>query len=454
MNPAGDTIVAVATPVGRGGIGVVRISGPLAESIAVAVTGSLPTPRYAVYCAFRDADGAAIDVGLALYFPAPHSFTGEDVLELQGHGGPVVMNLLVERVLGLGARPARPGEFSERAFLNDKIDLSQAEAIADLIDSASSEAARNAVRSLEGAFSEAVHDLTEGVIQIRIYVEAAMDFPEEEIDFLGDERVGRELDSLRERFKRVIAGATQGALLREGVNIVFAGRPNAGKSSLMNRVTGRDTSIVTAIPGTTRDIVNEHIHIDGIPVRLVDTAGLRDSTDPIEREGVRRAENEIARADLIVIVVALTGHVDKPIGSGLHEAQDIRRSLPDDSRCLLVLNKADLVSQPFAGLPPGACVVSALTGEGIDHLKDRIKTEIGFQSGQEGKFSARSRHVKALQDAERHLEQGFSRYREDHSGELLAEDLRYCQQSLGEITGVFTSDDLLGRIFSSFCIGK
>jgi len=333
-----DTITALATPLGKGGIGVVRVSGPLVELVAKEMVGGLPEPRLAAYRNFLDGQGMAIDQGLALYFKAPNSFTGEDVLELQGHGGPVVMNLVVARVLELGARLAKPGEFSERAFLNDKMDLSQAEAIADLIDSASSQAAKSALRSLQGEFSSKVNDIIEGLISLRVYVEAAIDFPEEEIDFLDNPKIKRDLNALIEEIDGLIEQAGQGALLREGVSIVLAGRPNAGKSSLMNCLTGQDTSIVTEIAGTTRDVVNELVHIEGVPVRLIDTAGLRKGNNPVEIEGVRRAEKEIALADYVLVVVDLNAHQHNLAA----HVDELLAALPKVENYIVALNKADL----------------------------------------------------------------------------------------------------------------
>jgi tRNA modification GTPase len=443
-----DTIAAQATPLGKGGIGVIRVSGTQVRHIAAGIVGQVPKPRFAAFSTFLDHDRRVIDHGLALFFPGPNSFTGEDVLELQGHGGPVVMNLLLGRVLSLGARLARPGEFSERAFLNNKIDLSQAEAIADLIDSASSQAAQSAMRSLSGEFSRRVHGVTESLTQFRVFVEAAIDFPDEEIDFLADEGVSRNLSELQNDLTALRQQANQGAILNEGVSIVFAGRPNAGKSSLMNALTGRDTSIVTDVAGTTRDIINEHVHLDGIPVRLIDTAGLRDSGNAIEQEGVRRAIVEIEQADYVLLIVDLLVH-----GQNLQQhVNELKGSLPENARTLVVLNKCDLCELPDA--LEDEIVVSAVSGEGIEVLKARLKEGIGFEVGNEGTFMARTRHLQALDTAIAHLDSGVARFRLDQAGELLAEELRYCQQSLGEITGEFTNDDLLGQIFASFCIGK
>ena len=445
-----DTIVALATPLGKGGIGVVRVSGPLAEVIANNITGGLPKERVATFTHFMDGKGSLIDQGLCLFFRAPRSFTGEDVLEIQGHGGPIVMNLIVERVRELGARLARPGEFTERAFFNDKIDLSQAEAIADLIDSASNQAAMSAMRSLSGEFSRRISPITESLIELRVFIEAAIDFPEEEIDFLDDPRIGNGLDQLIEDITDLKFQANQGALLREGINVVLAGRPNAGKSSLMNRFTGTDTSIVTEIAGTTRDVIDEHVHIDGIPIRLIDTAGLRQGDDPIEIEGVRRAFREIDQADYVLIVVDLDSHREDL----KDHVELLLQEIPQNASYLVVLNKADIWQPDAIDLDCDYILTSALTGQGIDALKDRLKEGIGYSTGLEGSFIARSRHLDALKRGLEAVLKGKALYTDNKAGELLAEELHHCQQALGEITGEFTSDDLLGRIFSAFCIGK
>jgi len=443
-----DTIAAIATPPGRGGVGIVRVSGPRVADIARALTGgALPSPRRAGLHSFRDAAGQPIDQGLLLYFPGPASFTGEDVLELQGHGGPVVMDLLLARVLELGARLARPGEFSERAFLNDRMDLAQAEAVADLIDAASAAAARAAVRSLEGAFSEAVHGLTERLIELRMYVEAAIDFPEEEIDFLADAEVERRLQALNEAFDGLMARARQGSLLREGMTLVIAGRPNAGKSSLLNALAGRDTAIVTDIPGTTRDLLQERIALDGMPLTVIDTAGLRDSSDPVEREGVRRAWQAIAQADAILLVIDDSSGFDA-------EDQALVERLPQQVPLVRVYNKIDLTGRPPGEQDGGVLALSARTGAGLDTLRARLKRCVDYAGETADGFSARRRHLEALQRARGHFDAGREALQVQRAGELLAEELRLAQQALAEITGEFTSDDLLGRIFASFCIGK
>lgn len=445
-----DTIAAVATPPGRGGIGVVRVSGPGCVAIANAVCGATPLPRQALLRRFRARDGSVLDHGLALYFPAPHSFTGEDVLELQGHGGPVVMDLLLARVCELGARPARPGEFSERAFLNDKLDLAQAEAIADLIASDTAAAARAALRSLQGEFSTQVKNLVEGLIELRLYVEAAIDFPEEEIDFLADGVVAARLSTLREALSALQTVANQGRLLRDGMTVVIAGRPNAGKSSLLNRLAGREAAIVTAIPGTTRDVLREQISIDGMPLHVIDTAGLRDSDDLVEQEGIRRAWAEIAAANRILMVV------DDGLGLSPEE-EALRERLPLETPVTVIRNKIDLSGRsPIVQESEWGTeiLLSAKTEVGLELLREHLKACMGYHSGEEGIFMARRRHLDALEQATSALERAAYQLEVVHAGELVAEELREAQNALGEITGEFTSEDLLTRIFASFCIGK
>lgn len=449
MGESAETIVAVATPPGRGGIGVVRVSGPLARTIAAAVLGSEPAPRQALHARFLDRDGATLDDGIALFFASPSSFTGEDVLELQGHGGPVVLDLLVQRCLALGARLARPGEFSERAFLNDKLDLAQAEAIADLIDSATEQGARAALRSLQGEFSARVDELLEHLIEARTHLEAAIDFPEEEIDFLSDPVLAQRLTSLQENHRALMQSARRGCLLRDGLNLVIAGRPNAGKSSLLNALASREAAIVTDIPGTTRDVLREQINLDGIPLHVFDTAGLRVAQDPVEQIGVDRAWETIGTADHVLLVV------DDRSGPGAEDQAIIQR-LPAELPRTLVRNKIDL-----SETPPGLCAgplatevrVSALTGSGLDLLRSHLKTCAGYEGAGEGDFMARRRHLDALTRCGAHLAAAREQL-QDGAGELSAEELRLAQRALGEITGEFSSDDLLGRIFSSFCIGK
>ncbi len=446
-----ETIAALATPPGRGGVGIIRVSGPLAGDIARHMLGGLPAPRRAEYLHFRDAEGEILDTGLALYFPAPHSFTGEDVLELQGHGGPVVMDLILQRCFTLGARPARPGEFSQRAFLNDKLDLAQAEAVADLIDSASAEAARLAMRSLQGAFSRRIHELVEALTELRIYVESAIDFPEEEIDFLGDGQVQTKLNKVLKDLAETQAAARQGNLLREGMTVVIAGRPNAGKSTLLNALAGRETAIVTDIPGTTRDILREHIQIDGLPLHIIDTAGLRHSEDAVEQEGIRRAWAEIEGADRILLLHDAT----EPFVA--QEQQLLAQLIETGPPITLVQNKIDLLET--AAMPLGLAntlelQVSAHTGAGLAELRQHLKECVGYEASGEGQFMARRRHLEALESARQHLENGQRQLQEHAAGELLAEDLRQAQRALGEITGDVSADELLGRIFASFCIGK
>lgn len=456
MNTPRETIAAIATAQGRGGVGIVRISGPLASAAAQAIAGRQLTPRHAHYGPMRTADGEVIDEGLALYFPGPNSFTGEDVLELQGHGGPVVLDMLLQRCLELGCRLARPGEFSERAFLNDKLDLAQAEAIADLIEASSAQAARNAVRSLQGAFSRRVDNLTEKLIALRIYVEAAIDFPEEEIDFLADGHVLSMLDDVRDNLSTVMREAGQGALLRDGMTVVIAGRPNAGKSSLLNLLAGREAAIVTDIAGTTRDILREHIHIDGMPLHVVDTAGLRDTDDQVEKIGVERALKAIGEADRVLLVVdASAPEANDPFALW----PEFLETRPDMAKVTLIRNKADLTGEAvdMQASADGHVTISLSAkdeGQGLDLLREHLKACMGYEQTAESSFSARRRHLDALRHASQALEHGRSQLTLAGAGELLAEDLRQAQHSLGEITGAFSSDDLLGRIFSSFCIGK
>ncbi|MCM2331209.1 tRNA modification GTPase [Geopseudomonas sagittaria] len=455
MQSVRDTIAAVATAQGRGGVGIVRVSGPRARAIAISLSGREPEPRHAYYCAFFADDGEVIDQGLLLLFRGPNSFTGEDVLELQGHGGPVVLDMLLRRCLELGARLARPGEFSERAFLNDKLDLAQAEAIADLIEASSEQAARNAVRSLQGEFSRKVQRLADRLIELRMYVEAAIDFPEEEIDFLADGHVLGQLDGVRSELLAVQREAGQGALLRDGMTVVIAGRPNAGKSSLLNALAGREAAIVTEIAGTTRDVLREHIHIDGMPLHVVDTAGLRDTEDQVERIGVERALKAIGEADRVLLVVDATAPEALDPFALWPEFLDQR---PDPARVTLIRNKADLSGEAvrLETCSDGHVTLSlsARQGAGLDLLREHLKACMGFEQTTESSFSARRRHLDALRQAGACLDHGRQQLTLLGAGELLAEDLRMAHQALGEITGAFTPDDLLGRIFSSFCIGK
>jgi tRNA modification GTPase len=443
--PASDTIVAPATPPGTGGISVVRISGPIAESLARQMTGDVPAPRYATATEFFDERGRAIDSGIALWFPGPASFTGEDVLELHGHGGPTVVALLVDAAIRLGARRAEPGEFSQRAFLNGKLDLVQAEAIADLIDSGTAQAARAAHRSLSGAFSEAVFALTEQLVIARLHVEAAIDFPEEEIDFLADDELGSRLDACGKAFTALLEKTTAGRLLRDGLQVVIVGRPNAGKSSLLNRLSGQEAAIVTEVAGTTRDILRERIDIDGLSVELVDTAGLRENPDVIEAEGIRRARDAAANADAVLWIQDATDPAEDSLAS----------SVPAEVPVLIVQNKVDVTGEPAGRSDdPSVIRISARTGEGIDALTLALREMAGYRDQGEGAFTARARHVAALEAAHGHFASGRRALAEESAGELLAEELKLAQQSLGTITGEVTSDDLLGRIFAEFCIGK
>jgi tRNA modification GTPase len=446
-----DTIVAAATPPGRGGVGIVRVSGPKVPEIAAVILGELPLPRRATFARFLDDHQETIDAGLALFFPAPHSYTGEHVLELQGHGGALVIESLVARVIETGGRRALPGEFTQRAFLNDKLDLAQAEAIADLIDAGSRAAVRAAMRSLQGEFSAMVRGLTDAVIELRTYVEAAIDFPEEEVDFLADEQLAERFQTVRDHFEGVEQSARQGRLLREGMTVVIAGRPNAGKSSLLNKLAGYEAAIVTAIPGTTRDVVRERIDIDGMPLHVLDTAGLRQGGDLVEEEGIRRAKAEMTRADRVLFVIDAS---EDPSGSAFHEES---ARMPPDVPVTLIFNKCDLavgipVADTIAG--PPRVTVSAATGQGIDTLRAHLKLCMGYQTLDAGTVSARQRHLESLSRARRNVDEAQRQLQERRAGELVAEELRGAQQALNEITGEFTSDDLLGRIFSSFCIGK
>lgn len=447
-----ETIAAIATPPGMGGVGIVRVSGPLAASLASAISGGVPPARMARHAVFRDAQDHFIDSGLVLFFSAPASFTGEDVLELQGHGGPVVMDLLLQRCLELGARHARPGEFTERAFLNGKLDLTQAEAVADLIESSSALAARLAGQSLQGVFSNRVKDVSERLIALRTYIEATLDFAEEELDSPLGSAVSEDLFQIIDLVQELMGSAHQGCVIREGLHVVIAGAPNAGKSSLLNALSRSDAAIVTSIPGTTRDLLKVDIQIDGLPVRLVDTAGLRTSHDPVESEGIRRAREQIERADLILWIedASLDGAASErlDLGSG---------ALHPDAPVTRIRNKIDLIGEaPSDALVDNLPVLSlsAATGAGLDHLRAHLKARAGIQLNPEGAFTARRRHLDALRRALNALEDARHSLINGSSDDLIAEDLYLAQRALGEITGEFSSDDLLGRIFSSFCIGK
>ena len=434
---ARDTIAAIATPTGRGGIGIVRISGPHTPAVARAVLGELPRPRHATYGAFRDARGETIDRGIALYFPAPHSYTGEAVLELQAHGGRIVLQEVLTACLDAGSRLADPGEFTQRAFLEGRIDLAQAEAVADLIDASSREAARSALRSLSGEFSAAIDALREGLVELRAMTEAMLDFPEEELDPLQRHEAQGKLARVRASLDKVLSKSRQGILLRTGLQVVLAGPPNVGKSSLLNRLAGQERAIVTPIPGTTRDVLREPVEIQGVPLTLVDTAGLRVSTDHIEQLGMERARQELAAADIVLVVAEATTEPAR--------ADDI----PGDGVRLVVFNKVDL--HPDFAPGEGTLAVSALTGSGFEELREAILRAAGWCGGGESTFLARERHLRAMALCAEHLAHAAA---ESHCWDIFAEDLRLAHDALASITGAFTSDDLLGEIFSRFCIGK
>lgn len=448
MSARPETIAAIATAPGRGGIGVVRVSGPLAPVIARAIVGRVPPARHATLLPFRDAGGALLDEGLVIHFPGPHSYTGEDVLELQGHGGPVVLREILRRCVELGARLAEPGEFTRRAFLNERLDLAQAESVADLIDAASSEAVRSAARSLAGDFSSRIAALVAAVTQLRLHVEACIDFPEEEIDPADRRTQLEDLAAIRSSLAGIFASAQQGAVLREGLTVVLVGAPNVGKSSLLNRLAGEEVAIVTPVPGTTRDYVRATILLEGVPVHLIDTAGLRESDDEVERIGMARTWEAIAKAGAAILITdaARTGrNADFPILSRMPAGLPLAR----------VTNKIDLAGLPAGCQPHGSEVaisLSAKTGAGVNELRAWLLHVAGWQPGAEGVFMARERHLAALREADDHLSAAAEKHLQAY--ELFAEDLRVAQDCLGRITGAVTADDLLGQIFSRFCIGK
>jgi len=448
-----DTIAAIASAPGRGAVGVIRVSGPSVPQIAESIVGNLPAPRVAQFAHFLGPDGAPLDRGLALYFPAPASYTGEHVLELQGHGGVLVLDSLLKRLLELGCRMARPGEFSERAFLNGKIDIAQAEAIADLIDAGSVEAARAAVRSMQGEFSAHIHELQAQITELRSLVEAAIDFPDEELDFVPGSELGRRIAKIFMSFDAITAAARQGALLREGLNVVIAGKPNAGKSSLLNKLVGDEIAIVADQPGTTRDVLRQQVHLDGLPLNLIDTAGLRRTADVVEAEGVRRALAELERADRVLYMLDAT-QLSESSASDLDVELD---ELPKGVPVTVIFNKIDL-SGAQAGVDesrdPPQVFLSVRTGAGLDLLRGHLKSRAGYRSGDSGALSARRRHLDALERARSYVAQAAQTLAATRAFELFAEELRLAQLALGEITGEFSSDDLLGEIFGSFCIGK
>ena len=445
LNP--DTIAAIATPPGNGGVGIIRISGALVTEIAKQLLNKSLTPRHALFSSFIDNDGSVIDSGISLYFPAPASYTGEDILELQGHGGSVVLDMLLRRVLSLGARLANPGEFTERAFLNNKLDLAQAEAVADLIESSTEQSVRSAQKSMQGIFSTQINELVTELTELRIYVEAAIDFVDEEIDFLTDGVVENRIVRLLKSIRQIQKTAQQGRLLRDGMTVVLAGKPNAGKSSLLNALAGHEAAIVTDIAGTTRDVLRERIQLDGMPLHIIDTAGLRESDNSIEKEGIRRAHEEIQKADKILLLI----DVREP------DTEDLLKTLPTNIDITKVYNKIDLlgiapeIKQTEEGY---SCYLSIKTGEGMDLLKQHLKQSVGFNEATDNVFIARRRHIEALRKGHEYVASALNQLQVSQAGELVAEDLRQAQMSLAEITGTVTSDDLLGKIFSSFCIGK
>jgi len=450
-----ETIAAQATAPGRGGVGIIRVSGPEVKNVAHAILGKVPDLRKAEYLSFKNSNNEILDQGIALYFKGPNSFTGEDVIEFQGHGGPVLLDMLLKEILILPkVRMANPGEFSEQAFLNDKLDLTQAEAIADLINSSSEQAAKCALNSLQGEFSKLINQLVEDTIHLRMYVEAAIDFPEEEIDFLADKKVVTNLKKLITQVIDVRKQAHQGAIIREGMRVVIAGRPNAGKSSLLNALSGKESAIVTDIAGTTRDVLTEQIHIDGMPLHIIDTAGLRESEDKVEQIGIERAWNEINQADRVLLMV------DSSINTDIDpktEWPEFFEKLPASIGLTIIRNKAD-ISKASTGYSISnntpTITLSAKNGQGVEPLKEHLKEIMGYQGSTEGGFMARRRHLSALEKAYNHLVVGLEQLETYVAGEILAEELRFCQEELNLITGEFTNDDLLSEIFSSFCIGK
>ncbi len=443
-----DTIAAIATPSGNGGVGIIRISGVLATQIAGHLTTKSFLPRQALFTAFNDKDGSVIDSGILLYFPNPSSYTGEDTIELQGHGGTVVLDMLLRRVLSLGARMAKPGEFTERAFLNNKLDLAQAEAVADLIESSTEQSVRSSQKSMQGVFSKQINALVDQLTELRMYVEAAIDFVDEEIDFLTDGIVENKINEISKKIQKIQNTAQQGRLLRDGMTIVLAGKPNAGKSSLLNALTGHEAAIVTEVAGTTRDILRERIQIDGMPLHIIDTAGLRESDNIVEQEGIRRAHEEIRQADKILLIIDSTDPET--------ETDSLLNTLPAGLDITKVYNKIDISgmqAQIIESEHHSEIYLSIKQQIGIELLTEHLKKSVGFKSEADDVFIARRRHIEALSESQQYIACAKQQLK-NQSGELVAEDLRQAQNSLAEITGTFSSDDLLGKIFGSFCIGK
>ena len=444
-----DTIAAIATPFGKGGVAIIRISGPHGFDIAQQLSSRKPQDRKALFTSFYDASNNIIDSGICIYFKAPNSYTGEDVVEIQGHGGIVVINMLLKRIISLGARIAKPGEFTERAFLNNKLDLTQAEAVADIIESTTEHAVKSAQRSLQGTFSKLIHELVGELTELRIYVEAAIDFVDEEIDFLNEGGIEQRIKLLSEKLTLVLSNAKTGQLLRDGISVVLVGKPNAGKSSLLNSLTGEETAIVTDIAGTTRDVLKEYIQLDGLPLHIIDTAGIHDSDNLIEQEGIRRAHQEIQRADKVLIIHDVRDQ------QGINEFVS-QLDQNNDNR-VIIFNKIDLINEHAKVVyskDGDQIFLSIKTGEGFDLLTDYLKKSVGYDENQEAVFIARQRHVNALTEALTAINNSLIQLQQNQAGELVAEELRLAQNHLGEITGKISSDDLLGKIFSNFCIGK
>jgi tRNA modification GTPase len=444
-----DTIAAIATPFGKGGVAIIRISGPHSSDIAQQLSSRKPQDRKALFTSFYDASNHIIDSGICIYFKTPNSYTGEDVVEIQGHGGIVVINMLLKRIISLGARIAKPGEFTERAFLNNKLDLTQAEAVADIIESTTEHSVRSAQRSLQGTFSKLIHELIGELTELRIYVEAAIDFVDEEIDFLNEGGIEQRIKLLSEKLTLVLSNAKTGQLLRDGISVVLVGKPNAGKSSLLNCLTGEETAIVTDIAGTTRDVLKEYIQLDGLPLHIIDTAGIHDSNNLIEQEGIRRAHKEIQYADKVLIIHDVRDQ------HGINEF--ISQLDSDNDKRVIIFNKIDLINEPAKVVysKDGVQIfLSIKTGEGFDLLTDYLKKSVGYDENQEAVFIARQRHVNALSEALIAINNGLTQLQQNQAGEIVAEELRLAQNHLGEITGKISSDDLLGKIFSNFCIGK